>query len=385
MEEVTLAAAPGSACAPESKVHTFGFVSGGQNDVPLDLTRRVQYYSVHPGKFGNLELSEHKKTEKGKGNKLRQFTKKVHQYDGLADLVIRKEGFLSDVDADGEGLVLGKSFVLLNLVDEIVDEVEDNNFDGVTIDFQGFESIPENQDPILIRESFKLFIKRLDNRLQRQAKGNNRNKLLFVKGSLTPPESQIGPLPPDLSSGRRVNVVLPVLPVSGSNAVLAVSGSNVDFLVDLNDSVNAFLGDPAIIEKLRKEMRERNALLQEIEQLQDPENQEQTAQIQDRIAQLRSQLNSQSSQGMSQVPIKDVERKLVPIFAPDEKLLDHLTTPGGVGIWTLGQIGSGKEDDHPAPASVGELSKATGKNGPERLIGPYVCPNRVIIRWVVGA
>jgi hypothetical protein len=66
-------------------------------------------------------------------------------------------GSRSDQSSE-DGLRLGKSYVLLNLIDEIVEVVEKDDFDGVAIDF----SLPPDEQTT---ESYFFFIKRLKKRL----------------------------------------------------------------------------------------------------------------------------------------------------------------------------------------------------------------------------
>ena len=140
-------------CAPELNFETFGFVTAPETEVDFRVIKRWQYYSLTPNGFENLELAPN----------LKEFVERAHRHAGKADLVITKHQFAKGEpksSAMNQPLWLVKSVVLVNLIDEIVDAVQDSDFDGVTIDFDNID--PKNEGTA----SYRFFIKRLNNKLK---------------------------------------------------------------------------------------------------------------------------------------------------------------------------------------------------------------------------
>ncbi|MCH8296585.1 MAG: hypothetical protein IH873_00825 [Chloroflexi bacterium] len=120
--------------------------------------------------MGNLKIPTRWKDE--------SITQKAHQYGAKVDLVVRNIKWdASDKsgpplrEGEEKGLRLGKSFVVLNLVDEIVDAVNRFGFDGVVIDIK----IPTDDEP---RNVVPFFIKRLSDRLEKGNVNGRANDLL---------------------------------------------------------------------------------------------------------------------------------------------------------------------------------------------------------------
>ncbi|MCH8987745.1 MAG: hypothetical protein IIA92_02950 [Chloroflexi bacterium] len=171
------------ACRPSQAIDAYGFYTQKEkppepsDKVDFGVYSRVLYYSLAPGPLGNLPIPKNwqKVKEKVKGKE--SPTKGAHAHGSAVDLVISKEAFEFTKERDQDdktsknGLRLSKSFVVLNMIDEIVEAVEDYGFDGVVIDFR----LPANQ---ATQETFVFFISRLKARLTRLDGTGRTNDLL---------------------------------------------------------------------------------------------------------------------------------------------------------------------------------------------------------------
>ena len=163
-------AAANRACVPTQGFNAYGFytLDEPRGKVDFSVYSRVLYYSLTPGPLGNLKIPSN-----WDGINI---TRSAHQHGAKVDLVISNDTWnfakndMSD-EPDTNGLLLGKSYVLLNMVDEIVDTTNQFGFDGVVIDFR----LPKD-DPT--RESFRFFIKRLKDRLNADKVSGKPNDLL---------------------------------------------------------------------------------------------------------------------------------------------------------------------------------------------------------------
>lgn len=160
-------------CVPDQQFKAYGFytLNDVASKVNFGIYSRIQIYSLTPNDVGNITVP----TEWDKAPP----TKEAHKHGAKVDLVISNSNFdPGDGGAENKGgLRLTKSYVLLNMTDEIVDLVNKHNFDGVTLDFR----LPSDPD---IQDSFTFFIKRLHARLQDGGNAVKRNDLLKVENKL---------------------------------------------------------------------------------------------------------------------------------------------------------------------------------------------------------
>ncbi len=160
-------------CVPDQRFKAYGFytLNDVQGKVNFGIYSRIQYYSLTPNDVGNITVP----TDWDKAPP----TKEAHKHGAKVDLVISSSNFEPDDDGakNPGGLRLTKSYVLLNMTDEIVELANKYNFDGVTIDFR----LPKNSD---IQDSFTFFIKRLHARLQDGGNAVRGNNLLRVENKL---------------------------------------------------------------------------------------------------------------------------------------------------------------------------------------------------------
>lgn len=157
-----------NACVLNQSFRAYGFYSLGDaaGEVDFSVYSRVLYYSLTPGPLGNITIPKD-----WTGPKV---TQAAHKHGAKVDLVISNAtwNFDSDVpESTKAGLRLVKSYVLLNMVDEIVDTVNQFGFDGVVIDFR----LPGDS---ATQESFTFFIKRLKDRLKADKVSGRANDLL---------------------------------------------------------------------------------------------------------------------------------------------------------------------------------------------------------------
>ena len=165
--------AAGSSCVPSQGFDALGFYTLDKLDGKVDFSvySRVLYYALSPGPLGNISIPVN---WDGK-----TVTQAARLHGAKADLVIRNKKWKFDgkvtkgIRSTPDGLRMTKSFVLLNMVDEIVDTVNQFGFDGVVIDFR----LPEDK---LTQETFRFFIKRLKDRLKAKEVKGRANDLLKV-------------------------------------------------------------------------------------------------------------------------------------------------------------------------------------------------------------
>ena len=145
-------------CAPEQEFQTYGFyrpLTGNdfKKKVNFGVLSRIGYYSLQPDEVGNLDVPRSWEEE---GEK---FSASAHRYGSKVDLTVSNT--IWGPTSSG-GLKLDKSYVLLNLIDEIIEKIQKLDCDGVTIDFRGIpNSDPKKPDQDGIIESYQFFIKRL--------------------------------------------------------------------------------------------------------------------------------------------------------------------------------------------------------------------------------
>lgn len=147
-----------------SKFHTMLFHTLGDTAQPVrfELYSRVEYYSLTPEWDGNIEVPDQWRQNPS------SVTASAHKNGSAVDLVISIDrwwfegGTTSTPGFDEQnGVWLTKSYVLLNLIDNISSLVNQYHFDGVTLDFR----LPPDVDTA---ESFAFLISQLDKRLKQQ-------------------------------------------------------------------------------------------------------------------------------------------------------------------------------------------------------------------------
>lgn len=146
-------------CVPDSSMQTYGFFRIDGQVAPAKINfealSRVAYFSLSPDAVGNIEVPE---AWNGKN-----FTQVAHRYATDVDLVISQHKWCSESSKTAclhDALELDKSYVLQNLIDEIVEATKAVEADGVTIDFSGI--------PSELNNAYHFFIKRLSKRLQQE-------------------------------------------------------------------------------------------------------------------------------------------------------------------------------------------------------------------------
>ena len=168
----------GSACVPTNGFNAYGFytLDLAAGKVDFSVYSRVFYYALTPGPLGNLTIPSNWKANR----KALNITQNARLHGAKVDLVINNNSwnFQSAQGANsGESTVNGlrftKSFVVLNMVDEIVDTVNEFGFDGVVIDFQ----LPNDR---LTKETFRFFLKRLKDRLKAVPASSRANDLIVT-------------------------------------------------------------------------------------------------------------------------------------------------------------------------------------------------------------
>lgn len=160
-----------NACVPNQEFKAYGFytLNTTAGEVDFSVYSRVLYYALIPGPVGNIKVPTDWKSP--------SITQAAHKHGVKVDLAISNATWDfspttgTDVPSKGTGLRLVKSYVLLNMVDEIVDTVNLYGFDGVVIDFR----LPDDPDTL---KSFTFFIKRLKDRLKVGPVRSTRNDLL---------------------------------------------------------------------------------------------------------------------------------------------------------------------------------------------------------------
>ncbi len=222
-------------CVPDQQFKAYGFytLTENQGEVNFGIYSRIQYYSLTPNDVGNITVP----TDWDKAPP----TKEAHKHGAKVDLVISSNQFDLGDGRPGE-LRLTKSYVLLNMTDEIVDLVNKYNFDGVTIDFR----LPKNSG---IQDSFTFFIKRLHARLQDGRNAVRGNNLLRVENKL-------------------LNVVIDstFATVLAANLKQETQPALEEFLREISGSVNLLLverpGKDAVALSPALETQVKNALLE---------------------------------------------------------------------------------------------------------------------------
>ncbi len=146
-------------CVPDESFLGYGFQPLAGQDKPaqinLGVLSRVAYFGLSPDSVGNIELPPDWDAK--------AYSNVVHRYASAVDVVISQDQWCSESDKTqcvGDALELDKSYVLQNLIDEIVDTVAAVDADGVTIDFKRI--------PASIHDGYRFFIKRLGKRLEQE-------------------------------------------------------------------------------------------------------------------------------------------------------------------------------------------------------------------------
>ena len=158
-------------------VETYGFYPfWDKKDVgPLNfgIWSRIGYYALTPDEAGHVQapagwMGSH-------GNK--KAAPIPHRYGTKVDLVIRNNKWAALSSEDGKGLALDTTYVLLELMDNVVGLVSGFGFDGVTIDFD-FSNFVKRFNETKERkyersrkhyvQSYLLFLKQLSKALKEQ-------------------------------------------------------------------------------------------------------------------------------------------------------------------------------------------------------------------------
>ena len=215
----------GCACVPNLSTVTYGFYPLASEGLAVNfgLFSRIGYDALIPDSFGNLDEPS--------TVALRAFTQTAHRYGTKVDLVIRHDNLSPEPESTAprepepsEGSsntprILERSYVLLNLIDEIVTAVEHCECDGVTIDFSTV--------PPTLKERYRFFVKRLYKRLKERDQRLSLNVVIpnFIDG------------------------VDPAIVIETLKEDLTHLSPSVDlFLADwpMKDAMNAALGDLAL-------------------------------------------------------------------------------------------------------------------------------------------
>ena len=156
-------------CVPNSPLESYGFFPLATQEKPakinFEAVSRIEYYSLTPDAVGNIEIPE--------AWDAKAFTMVAHRYAVKVDLVVSKDAWCSETSKTScinDALELDKSYVLQNLVVEIVDALKAMDADGVTIDFAKL--------PAELKDPYLFFIKRLSKRLEQEGEDYRLNVVL---------------------------------------------------------------------------------------------------------------------------------------------------------------------------------------------------------------
>jgi len=150
-------------CVPElDSFRTYGlyplWAKPEEGQINFESWSRVGYFALSPDEAGNIQPPSGWTDKQGKHKRAYAVP---HRYGTKVDIVISNNKWAG---YDSKGLTLTKSYVLLNLVDNIVDLVSAYGFDGVTIDFD-FAALPGDNE---FKKSYIFFIKKLFKTLKAQ-------------------------------------------------------------------------------------------------------------------------------------------------------------------------------------------------------------------------
>ena len=339
-------------CVPKEgfNTHGFYFLSNEPAEVNLGLYTRLQYYSLTPGPVGNIPTLE--------GGQ--DFTNLAHKHGSRVDLVISAWRFNTSNFPTDPGLRLAKSYVLLNMVDEIVDAVNSNNFDGVTIDFRVPGDKADRYNTArkpgageqATRDAFTFFIKRLKSRLNEGAVSpkNKRDQLIARAKQLDILKDLLVTEPPQL------NILLDSSFLDSaflSNPLLSASAKSDPetsdlgkFLEETFESIDLVLVDG---EGLKKEVGD---ILHKIA---NPDLKTTTSPV--------------------ATPTPQVKLPSIALILPNDKTVDtRLLAPKNVGIWDVSGAGGALWGD----ALISKVFQSEKLSLNQQVSG-YLCTNRNLV------
>lgn len=154
-------------CTPDPQLQVYAFFPLGKQAAPaqvnFDLVSRIAYFSLSPDAAGNIEIPKEWDTK--------AYMNVAERYAADVDLVISKNTWCGkNGDCAPGAMEFDKSYVLQNLIDEIVDTVKAVGAQGVTIDFAKL--------PHEFRDVYHFFITRLGKRLQQEQEDYQLNVVL---------------------------------------------------------------------------------------------------------------------------------------------------------------------------------------------------------------
>ncbi|MCH8831424.1 MAG: hypothetical protein IID00_01595 [Chloroflexi bacterium] len=339
-------------CVPKEgfNTHGFYFLSNEPTEVNLGLYTRLQYYSLTPGPVGNIPTF----------NGGKDFTNLAHRHGIRVDLVISASEFNTSNSPTDPGLRLAKSYVLLNMVDEIVDAVNSNNFDGVTIDFRvpGDKADRYNtaRQPDAgeqaTRDAFTFFIKRLKSRLNEGAVSpkNKRDQLI--------------------ARAKRLDIL---------KDLLVTEPPQLNILLDSSFLDSAFLSNPLLSASLKSdpETSDLGKFLEETFESIDlvlvdgAELKKEVGDILHKIA--NPDLKTTTSPVATPTP--QVKLPSLALILPNDKTLDtRLLAPKNVGIWDVSAAGGDLWGD----ALIFKVFQSEKLSLNQQVSG-YLCTNRNLV------